>query len=274
LNNAQTGYAEVNGARIYYETAGAGHPLVLVHAGIADSRMWDGQFNALAEHYRVIRYDLRGYGKTAMVTGDFAHHEDLGGLLDFLNIERAYLVGCSMGGRTIIDFTLEHPEKVRALIPVGADLSGYEDKSEPPKQWDEMVAAYEQGDFERLSELEVQIWVDGRARNPQEVNPTVRTLVREMNTIALQNAAQKLGSEVTLDPPAIGRLTQISVPALIVAGDLDQQHMLEIANLLANGIPGAQKVVMGGTAHVPNMEQPSEFNRLVVDFLAKLPETI
>ena len=140
--------ALINGAHIFYETAGVGYPLVLVHAGIADSRMWDSQFNVLAEQYHVIRYDMRGYGKTAMVAGEYAHRDDLHGLLNALNIERAILVACSMGGRTAIDFTLEHPERVRALVLVGADLSGYEDESDPPKQWDAMVAAHQQGDFD------------------------------------------------------------------------------------------------------------------------------
>lgn len=265
--------ALINGAPIYYETAGVGYPLMLIHAGIADSRMWDSQFGVLAEQYHVIRYDMRGYGKSTMVAGDYAHRDDLHGLLNALNIERAILVACSMGGRTAIDFTLEHPERVRALVLVGADLSGYEDESDPPKQWDAMVAAHQQGDFDQLSELEVQIWVDGIGRNPEAVNPALRTLVREMNAIALRSAAQKLGQETPLDPPAIGRLAEIRIPTLIIVGDLDQPMMLEIADLLAKGIAGAQKAVMHNTAHVPNMEQPAEFNRLVVDFLANLPET-
>src|SRR5215208_6198208 len=93
----ETGMAEVNGARIYYEVAGEGDPLVLVHAGIADSRMWEDQLMAFADRYRVIRYDMRGFGMTAMVDLPFSHHEDLRGLLDSLDVERAHLVGCSMG---------------------------------------------------------------------------------------------------------------------------------------------------------------------------------
>src|SRR5215216_7930834 len=97
----ETGMAAVNGTRIYYEAAGEGEPLVLVHAGIADSRMWEGQIAAFAERYRVIRYDLRGFGKTEMVEGPFSHHEDLRGLLDFLGVRRTHLVGCSMGGGVV-----------------------------------------------------------------------------------------------------------------------------------------------------------------------------
>src|SRR4051812_9978431 len=101
LSPSSTGFAAVNGVQIYYEIAGSGHPLVLVHAGIADRRMWDAQFPVFAQHYRVIRYDMRGFGKTAMVAGSFAHHDDLHGLLTFLGVERAYLLGCSKGGGMI-----------------------------------------------------------------------------------------------------------------------------------------------------------------------------
>src|SRR5919112_4353346 len=116
----EIGMAEVNGARIYYEVAGEGEPLVLVHAGIADSRMWEGQVAAFAARYRVVRFDLRGFGKTEMVEGPFSHHEDLRGLLDFLGVERTHLVGCSMGGGAVLDFALEYPERVGDLVLVGS----------------------------------------------------------------------------------------------------------------------------------------------------------
>ena len=118
---------------LYYEISGDGELLVLVPAGIADSSMWDGQLAAFARRYRVIRYDMRGFGRSAMVEGPFSHHEDSRALLDSLSIERAFLVGCSIGGRAIIDFALEHPELVRALVPVGSALSGFDAGEEPPE---------------------------------------------------------------------------------------------------------------------------------------------
>jgi 3-oxoadipate enol-lactonase len=165
----ETGTAEVNGARIYYEVAGEGEPLVFVHAGIADSRMWEGQVAAFAERYKVIRYDLRGFGKTEMVEGPFSHHEDLRGLLDFLGLERTHLVGCSMGGGAVLDFALEYPERVGDLVLVGSAIGGFRPDFDPPKEWDELVAADEAGDLERISELEVMMWVDGPARSPEDV---------------------------------------------------------------------------------------------------------
>ena len=162
----QSGFAPSDGARLHYEIVGHGEPLVLVHAGIADGRMWDGQIAAFARRYRVIRYDMRGFGRSAMVEGPFSHHGDLRAVLDSLAIERAVFVGCSMGGRTIIDLALEHPERVSALVPVGSALSGFDAGEDPPEQWEELVAAEAAGELGRVSELEVQIWVDGPHRGP------------------------------------------------------------------------------------------------------------
>src|SRR5688500_4113635 len=121
----ETGMADVNGARIYYEVAGEGEPLVLVHAGIADSRMWDGQLTAFADRNRVIRHDMRGFGMSAMVDGPFSHHDDLRGLLDSLDVERAHLVGCSMGGGAVLDFALGYPQRVVNLVLVGSAVGGF-----------------------------------------------------------------------------------------------------------------------------------------------------
>jgi pimeloyl-ACP methyl ester carboxylesterase len=263
----ETGMAEVNGTRIYYEAAGAGEPLVLVHAGIADSRMWEAQFVAFSDHYRVIRYDMRGFGRTAMVEGPYSHHEDLGGLLDFLGVGRAHLVGCSMGGGTVLDFALEYPQRVGNLILVGPAVGGFRPDFDPPRQWDEIVAADEAGDLERISELEVQIWVDGPQRSPDDVDSSIRDLVREMNLIALQNEASGLGEEWEPEPPAADRLPDVQAPTQLMVGDEDQPRVFAAIDLLEKELPNARKVVMPGTAHLPNMEQPERFNRIVLDFL-------
>jgi 2-hydroxy-6-oxonona-2,4-dienedioate hydrolase len=263
----ETGKADVNGALLYYEVAGQGEPLVLVHAGIADSRMWDEQVETFARRYRVIRYDLRGFGKTGMVEGPYSHHEDLRGLLDALGVERAHLVGCSIGGGAVLDFVLRHPERVGALVLVGSAVSGFERDFEPPQQWDELVAADETGDLGRVSELEVRIWVDGPERRPEDVDGAVRDLVREMNLIALQNEASGLGEELQPDPPAADRLSEIRAPALILVGDSDQPRTLAAADLLADELPNVRKVVMARAAHLPNMERPEEFNRILLDYL-------
>lgn len=266
----QSGFADINGARMYYEVAGSGHPLVMVHAGIAHSRMWDDQFAFFAEGYRVIRFDMRGFGKTVPVEGEFASRIDLYSLLKLLDVERAYLMGCSKGGGVCMDFTLEHPEMAAALIMVGSRPGGFEYETEPPKQRDEIARTFEAGDLERTSELETQVWVDGRGRTPDQVNPAVRRKVYEMNLVALQYEKWGLGTEKSLDPPAARRIDELKLPALIVYGDLDRPYTIAAADFMATHIAGAKKVLMPGTAHVPNMEHPAQFNQHVLNFLQEL----
>ncbi len=271
----QTGFAAVNGAQIYYELVGRGAPLVLVHAGICDSRMWDAQVAAFASTYRVLRYDLRGYGQTASVDGPYAHHADLLALLDYLEIAQVALLGCSMGGTTVIDFALAYPDRVTALITVCCEPSGFADPvDEPlPPWWEAYRAAAQAGDLAQVNEYELQLWVDGLQRTSQQVDPAMREQVRLMNLIALRNEALGLGQAQPLDPPAAERLAEIQLPTLTIIGDLDYPSMIRAADQLASTIPSAQQAVLTGTAHLPNLEQPKQFNTLVLDFLAKQKST-
>ncbi len=260
----QNGIAEVNGARLFYEVAGEGPAVVLIHAGIADSRMWDGQFEAFAREFRVIRYDARGYGRSDMPAGPFAHRDDLHGLLRLLGVERAALVGLSMGGSTAIDFTLDHPEMVSSLVPVAAGLGGFQHSESMQRADAEEEAAFERGDMEAVYEINLRTWVDGPGRPPDAVDPEIREIVRQMQRDA---SISTEGQPRRLDPPAIGRLAEITAPTLVIAGDADLPDMLTIADLLEAGIAGARKVIIPGVAHMVNMERPAEFNRLVLDFL-------
>src|SRR5579859_6499927 len=115
-----SGFAQVNGTRLYYEMAGEGYPLVLMHGGIMDNTMWDDQFEAFAQRYRVIRYDLRGFGQSDLPDGPepFSMSKDLRALLAFLSIDRANLLALSMAGSIAIDFTLDFPALVNALVLV------------------------------------------------------------------------------------------------------------------------------------------------------------
>ena len=137
-----TGVAEVSGAPLYYETAGVGHPLVLIHEGIADSRMFDDQFGAFAQHYRVIRYDVHGFGKSGIPAGPFSGHEALHDLLRVLGVERMYLLGMSLGGRIAIDFALTYPTMVDALILAAAGVGGYTASDVVKQQWSEIGAGH------------------------------------------------------------------------------------------------------------------------------------
>lgn len=262
-------FVAINGTDFYTEMDGEGFPLVLVHAGIADSRMWDYQFTDFSSHYQTLRYDRRGFGRTKPTPDSFSHHADLFGLLNALEIHRAHLVGCSQGSKTILDLALEHPELAASLTLVSPAVSGFVYEGKPPRQAEEYTQADAAGDLDRINELELQIWVDGPLRKPEQVDRRLREKVREMNGIALRNEAE-LGDEVALEPPAAGRLGEIHAPTLIVYGNLDTPKTLATAQYLASQIKDSKRVVMPGTAHLPNMEQAEAFNEHVLEFLKTL----
>ncbi|HEU0028215.1 MAG TPA: alpha/beta fold hydrolase [Ktedonobacterales bacterium] len=266
------GFVTVNGARLWYEDTGSGPAVTLVHAGVTDHRQWDEQVPALAEHYRVIRFDMRGYGQSETKPGKASLSEDIGGMLDALGVERTALMGCSMGGAAAIDFTVTHPERVGALITVGSGLSGAEHVMTPEEEalFKEAIEAQNAGDAARLNELEARVWCDGFARAAPDVKPSVRQRFLEMNTNNNRRffAGEWEGVEFTpLDPPAIGRLGTLAIPTLVIVGSGDVSEVRATADDIANGIPGARKVMMEGLGHVPNMDEPEEFNRIILEFL-------
>lgn len=271
--NRQSGYADVNGGRLYYEVAGEGHPLVLLHAGIADSRMWDDQFEEFAQRYRVVRYDYRGFGKSSPPVDGFSMRADLYELLRQLGIERTYVIGVSMGGGLAVDAAIERPDLVAAVIPTCPGLSGQSEEATPEELafFEQVEVADKSGDLERVNELEVHLWVDGLSRSPEHVNPAVRAKVREMNGLALQRQHEWEGITTRkLEPPAVGRLGEIKAPTLAIIGDRDLSGVKQAVDLIAAGVPGARKATIINAAHVPNMERPEEYNRLVLDFLGAL----
>lgn len=267
------GFLTVNGVKLWYEETGSGPAVTLVHAGIADHRMWDDQVPALAAHYRVIRYDMRGFGQSEMKPGKASMSEDIGGVLDALGVERTALLGCSMGGAAVIDYTVSHPERVGALITSGAGVSGAPEHPNPPEQdalFEEAAAAQKAGDAARLNELEWRIWCQGFARDADQVKPSVRERFLAMNTNNNKRymAGEWEGVEFQpLDPPAFGLLGSLKVPTLVIIGSGDEAATQAMADDIANGIPGARKVVMQGLGHVPNMDEPEEFNRIILEFL-------
>src|SRR5437660_6677726 len=265
----QKRFAEVNGTTLYYEVAGEGHPFVLIHGHLLDRRSWDDQFAVFAQRYRVIRYDQRGFGDSGLITkGEpYSDRQDLYDLMKFLGIESAYLMGVSGGGALAIDFTLEHPEMVDALIPVTAGVSGWRPSEEDMKKHPDVVRmysslneAFEKHDIARAVEISLELWTDGPGRLPGQAAPEVRKRVREMTTRNWQRPdeeAQAQTPPVPLEPPAIGRLSQIGVPTLVILGAWDGPNPLE---QLAAESPGAKKVSMAGTAHHPFMERSAGFN--------------
>lgn len=263
-----------NGARLYVEQQGTGEPLVLLHAGIADRRQWDDQLSDFASSFAVTRYDHRGWGRSEAPAGPVAFHEDLYALLSALGIERAHVLGISMGGTFAIDFALSHPQMVSSLILVDSWLSGFSVPASEAEQaiWAAFEAALNEGQLDRANELETDLKLVGIYRTPDMVDAQTRQRLRALHRPAFDRLAEREAMQPWLkpEPPSAERLGEISAPTLVVYGDLDVPAVPLIAAKLGSEIRNAEVVCMRGTAHVPNMEQPREFNRIVLDFLAKL----
>lgn len=263
-----SGFMTVEGSRLFYETLGEGLPLVLIHGGLLDMRMWDEDFTWFGDRFRTVRYDVRGHGRSAGSATPYSDTGDLLALLDHLEIDRAVIMGLSMGGGIAVDFTLEHPDRVCALIPVSSGLSGYDfaaTRSSP--HFGPMMEAFERGDFDQATEYFQRMWTDGPDRSPDQVDPGVRSRVRNM-IMERHRPDPGQAESSPPDPPARGRLAEINVPVLVLVGDRDMPDIYSIADLMMKEIPGAKQVIIPEAAHMVNLEQPGPFRRAVEEFLA------
>ncbi len=264
----ERGFVKVPGAELYYEALGEGEPLILLHRFLLDHRMWDPQFEALAVKYRVIRYDARGHGLSRHAGAPYRHWQDLDGLVEDLGLGRVHVMGLSLGGGTAVDFALERPEQVRSLITIASDLGGYRLKGEDYlANRKQEIAAWWKGDVAARIEAFQRSWTDGH-RSPDEVDPAVREQVRRMVAANLRWSTRPNESSAP-GAPALERLAEIHVPTLLFAGSLDMSDVHTKIDLLAGQIQGAKKVEIPGAAHMVNMEQAGELNRIVLEFLSR-----
>ena len=169
----ESGFAPSGDTQIYFETAGSGPPLVFLHAGVSDLRMWDPQFDLFSRRFRVVRYDHRGFGKTRPTHTPFMLHEDLLSVMRCLGIARAILVGCSMGGTTAVDFALAYPDMVHSLVLPGSGLSGWTWSPEIVKLTTEIFERVGAGDIDGARRLEERFWLDG-PRDSGSIDPIYR----------------------------------------------------------------------------------------------------
>jgi 3-oxoadipate enol-lactonase len=268
-------FLTIPGGKIYYEVTGLAHqhPLVLLHAGIANLRMWDEQIKAFSKHYQVICYDTRAYGNSTTEAVEFSQRQDLLALLEHLKIDKAHLVGISRGGTIAMDFTLEFPHNVASLIMVASNPSGFEsDDSEVEKTYfarDEELS--ESRNAEAMAALDVEMWVDGPGqpvgRASEKVCQKVHAMTLEHYQDYFAAFLEKEPTSVPLGPPAVKRLTAINVPTLFITGGLDFSYTVAAAELMMCEIPTAKHVVIPDAAHMVNMEKPEAFNKVVLEFL-------
>jgi 2-hydroxy-6-oxonona-2,4-dienedioate hydrolase len=268
-----SGFASIGNARLYFEVAGGGPPFVMIHAGVADSRQWNNEFTHFADQFQVVRYDMRGYGKSEPVEGEFSHLADLIAILDHIGINKpAVMMGCSMGGGLAMDFALAQPSRARALIMVDSGPSGLKLDVPTPPKFAEAENAYNAGQLDLVAELETQIWFDGMGRSPQQVNPAMRRLAYDMNRLGLSHDAKHLGKRLPdTASPAVERLAELDLPTLVIVGAYDTPYILAAADYMVEKVPSARKAVIEDAAHLSNMDQPHEFRDYVEAFLDSLP---
>ena len=249
---------------IYFETKGSGDPVVLIHGGQMDRRMWDGQFDEFAHCHRVIRYDIRGFGNSDVPSKPYSDSGDLYSLLNHLGVKRAALFGLSLGAAVAIDFTNLHPDMTEALVLVCPGLGGFhfEDQANNLRL---VVDAARDESYEKAAEL----WLQNPYMSVAMENPALREKLRQLAT---ENGHCWLNNPLLvrrMNPPAAERLPDIHVPTLVIGGERDVSDIHKIVAKLTSEIAGARKHVMPGAGHLVPMEKPGEFNRLALDFIAR-----
>lgn len=264
-------WVDVPGGRLWAQAAGEGSGVVLVHAGIADARMWDPQWDALAARHRVVRYDCRGYGRSESEAVTFSNRADVVAVMDAAGLDRATLVGCSRGGAIVVDTALEFPGRVAGLVSVCGGLGGLEMEDTPEElaMYERDEALTEARDWAAVADLDVQLWVDGVGQAPGRAPEAVRDLVRRMSYETYVQEKPE-GEPISLQPPAAGRLDEILVPTLVIIGELDTLSTRLTAEYLSAGIHRSHRIALPGVAHLPSLERPAWFTDTLLTFLAEV----
>jgi pimeloyl-ACP methyl ester carboxylesterase len=253
---------------IAYESAGSGPAVLLLHAGLTDRRMWEPQWPALTRHFNAIRFDARGFGNSSDPKRPYTLHDDALEVLDALEVDRAALVGASMGGSAALDLALARPERAAALVTIASTPSGWSHSADLIRAWDAVEDAYERRGAEAANELEMRMWLDGPYRRPEAVDRDVRLSIASVNHVLLERQSRFPAEPDELDPPAIGRLEELAVPSLVVTGELDQPSVIAGAFEIARRT-GAEHEEIPDAAHLPNLERPDEFERSLLEFLQR-----
>lgn len=259
----------INGADLHVEQAGSGDDVLLVHSGITDCGMWDGQFDAFAGQYRVTRYDMRGFGWSSAISGPYSHVNDLAQVIDTLGLDHPRIVAASLGGRVAIDLAIREPDVFDRLLLVGPAVGGT--RFEDPALracWDQMSTAWDSGDVEKVIDVETRFWINGPGRPKGGADETVIERVCEMQRRIIElTPVGEDDPEMDEAFSAVERLSELSIPVLVVGGEHDVSDIHRNADAIRTSAPDARTVTLPGTGHLPNMESVEEFNRIALDFL-------
>lgn len=272
MTNQTLRWVGVDHARLHVEEAGEGEPIIMLHGFLLDSGQWDGEFAALADAHRVIRYDARGFGRSMIEPGSYAHHEDLAAVLDACGVERTALLACSGGAATALDFALAQPERVTALILVGPGYWGrFADSTPAARAFLQALGTF---DVNGLIDSSLRAFTDGPRRARNEVDPVARRHTEAMTArlfkrdISYWTHAAK--DQRTPKPGALERLHEIDVPTVLIVGSEDQIEVHQLAKELVEGLPHARMFVVHGAGHHANLEAPTQVLGIVRDALSSV----
>ena len=262
--------------RIDFDRAGptGGSTLVLLHAGVADRRMWEPQWAALTSRHDVVRVDLRGFGGSVSrpESDRLAHHEDIAETLSWLGVERAHLVGCSLGAGVAVEVALTSKHLAASLLLVTPGGSLIPEMTPELRHFvDAENDAMGRGDLDAAVAANLDWWLDGPHRGADEERSEARSLVAVMQRRAFELTADWDDvEEVELDPPALDRLGELDVPTLVLTGGQDLDAIAMAAEAVAAGIPNARREAWPDAAHLPSLERPDDFRALLDGWLAEV----
>jgi pimeloyl-ACP methyl ester carboxylesterase len=241
----------VDGGEVWADDSGGDlPPLVLLHPGVGDSRIWEPVLPGLRDHFRILRYDVRGYGHSPAPTGPYSTVADLVAVLDHFGLDRVPVAGTSMGGGTAIDLALAHPERLTSVVALCPGISGYPwPRQEGEEQIEASLAA---GDLEAVVEQCMRIW--GAAGRTDEVAAQLRSAVK-----AWPDEARYLRPE----PPAFDRLEEVTVPTMFACGDRDTPPVIDCNRRAAERIPGARLIWLPGVDHFPTLREPERIAAII-----------
>jgi pimeloyl-ACP methyl ester carboxylesterase len=255
-------FAPVAGSKIYYEECGrASSPtVVLLHDGVLDSAVWNDVWPEFCKHFRTIRYDRRGYGRSPAATEGFSESDDLAGLLRYLKVSRAVILGSSHGGEISINFTLDHPEIVQQLVLVGAVVGGMPYSKHFLERGNALGKPLEKGD--------VQGAISAAMKDKYLIAPGNDAAKKRMAELLSASPQDLTHASFEISPkPALPRLQEIRVSVLLLVGDADIPDVHAHAGAIEAGIPRARRVVLSNVGHLMYLEKPAEFSALVIDFI-------
>lgn len=272
IEQVHSGFLALNGGSLYYEVTGQGVPLVLVHSSWMHSGLWDEQVKAFSAQYRLIRYDVRGFGESRMDRVPYSDVDDLLKLFDHLDVDQAYVVGLSMGAEIAAGFALAHPERVKALVLCGMRLDDYQWSDAFEEEWARFTEAIQMEDYPGAVNQVVKMWVDGPIRPTSDA---VRARTREMmrdHTFEHHKPFPSPDTETQADSVPVSereKYARLNAPTLVMVGDKDWPEHVAMAQILAGYLPNAEHKVIPDAAHIVNLEQPDLFNKAVLDFLKR-----